>query len=87
MFIYEDLSDQLELERARNTLAAVQRATLDNLFEGVAVFGADGRLKLFNRGYARLWRLENDDLIGEPHVADLVEAARPLFREAGDEAV
>jgi PAS domain-containing protein len=87
LFIYEDLSDQLELERARNTLAAVQRATLDNLFEGVAVFGADGRLKLFNRGYARLWRLENDDLIGEPHVADLVEAARPLFREAGDEAV
>ena len=35
---------------------AVQRETLENLNEGVAVFGSDGRLKLFNPVYARLWR-------------------------------
>ncbi len=79
LFIYEDVSDRLELERARNTLALVQRATLDHLFEGVAVFGPDGKLKLFNPGYARLWALDEAALDGEPHVSDVAEAARDLF--------
>jgi len=79
LFIYEDVSDRLELERARNTLALVQRATLDHLFEGVAVFGPDGKLKLFNPGYARLWGLDEAVLNGEPHVSEVAEAARDLF--------
>lgn len=79
LFIYEDVSDRLELERARNTLAAVQRATLDHLFEGVAVFGPDGRLKLYNPGFARIWQLEPDLLNREPHVAEITEASRQLF--------
>ena len=79
MFLYEDVSDRLELERARNTLAAVQRATLDHLFEGVAVFGGDGRLKLYNKRFAALWHLEEEFLAREPHVADVAERCRPLF--------
>jgi len=87
LFIYEDVSDRLELERARNTLAAVQRATLDHLFEGVAVFGSDGRLKLYNSGFARIWQLEPDLLNREPHVAEVTEASRGLFfADAGDHA-
>ena len=58
LFIYEDVSDRLEMERSRNTLAAVQLATLDHLFEGVAVFGSDGRLQLSNSGYAKIWNLD-----------------------------
>ena len=80
LFIYEDVSDRLELERARNTLAAVQRATLDHLFEAVAVFGADGRLKLFNKGYARIWGMEEAFLAGEPHVSEVAERCRLRFR-------
>jgi PAS domain-containing protein len=79
MFLYEDVSDRLELERARNTLAAVQRATFDHLFEGVAVFGGDGRLKLFNKRFAALWALEESFLAGNPHVADVAERCRDLF--------
>jgi PAS domain-containing protein len=79
LFIYEDVSDRLELERARNTLIAVQRATLDHLFEGVAVFGPDGRLKLYNPVYARIWRLDPELLNREPHVAELTEVSRSLF--------
>ena len=80
LFIYEDVSDRLELERARNTLAAVQRATLDHLFEAVAVFGGDGRLKLFNKRFARIWDLDEAFLHSEPHVADLAERCRGRFR-------
>lgn len=79
MFLYEDISDRLELESARNTLAAVQRATLDHLFEGVAVFGGDGRLKLYNTRFAALWALDAVFLASEPHVSDVAEQCRPLF--------
>ena len=84
MFAYEDVTDALALERSLNTLIAVQRATLDNLYEGVAVFGSDGRLKLSNPGFARLWRLASERVEGEPHIAEVVEATRDLYDPAGD---
>jgi len=81
LFIFEDISDRLELERSRNTVVAVQQATLDHLFEGVAVFGPDGRLKLFNAGYVRVWQLDPALLAQEPHVSDIAELTRPLFQK------
>lgn len=81
LFAHHDVTDQLVLERARNTLIAVQRATLDNLFEGVAVFGSDGRLKLFNTSLAQLWRLPVDFLGLQPHVGELGDQER---RHLGD---
>jgi len=85
LFIYEDVSDRLEMERSRNTLAAVQLATLDHLFEGVAVFGSDGRLQLSNSGYAKIWNLDPKYLATEPHVADLAERCRDMFPAAVEE--
>ena len=73
LYTYEDVTDQLVLERARNTLVAVQKATLDNLHEAVAVFSPDGRLRLFNSGYARLWQFDTEFLAGQPHVSDIVD--------------
>ncbi|MBB4264492.1 signal transduction histidine kinase/PAS domain-containing protein [Roseospira visakhapatnamensis] len=55
LFTYEDVTDALSLERSYNTLSAVQRETLDHLHEAVAVFGADGRLKLANPAFEALW--------------------------------
>ena len=82
MFLYEDVSDQLRLESSYNTLVKVQKATLDTLQEGVAVFGPDGRLKLHNAAFARIWRLEPDELAGEPHLKRITEACASRF--AGD---
>ncbi|MBL8629902.1 MAG: PAS-domain containing protein, partial [Rhodospirillaceae bacterium] len=39
LMTYEDVTDKLALERSYNTLIAVQRETIDNLQEAVAVFG------------------------------------------------
>jgi hypothetical protein len=50
-FVYEDVSDRLALECSYNTLIQVQRATLDHLFEGIAVYVSDGRLKLNNPAF------------------------------------
>ena len=84
LMVYEDVTDRLALERSYNTLIAVQQETLANLYEGVAVFGADGRLKLSNPAYARIWRLDAALLEGEPHVSELVDAARALFPSEAD---
>ncbi|MEE9251099.1 MAG: ATP-binding protein, partial [Alphaproteobacteria bacterium] len=79
LFTFEDVTDRLTLERSYNTLIAVQRESLNNLHEAVAVFGGDGRLKLHNPAYERIWRFTPKDLEGEPRVAELVERARDLF--------
>src|SRR5262249_4183951 len=80
VMIYDDVTDRLALERSYNTLIEVQRDTLDNLGEGVAVFGGDGRLKLSNPAFARLWDLSPADLAGEPHFNAITEAYRRLLR-------
>jgi signal transduction histidine kinase len=83
-FVYEDVTDRLALERSYNTLIEVQRETLDNLYEGIAVFGSDGRLKLSNPAYGRLWQLSTDDLAGEPHLSEIVEKTHAFFEDGGD---
>jgi signal transduction histidine kinase len=84
IFVYEDVTDRLALERSYNTLIEVQRETLDNLFEGIAVFGSDGRLKLYNPAYRTIWGLAEADLAGEPHVGDIVEKTRDFYEDRGN---
>ena len=50
----------------------MQRETLDSLKEGVAVFGTDGRLKLFNSAFAEIWRSRAAKLAEEPHVDEFM---------------
>jgi signal transduction histidine kinase len=78
-FVYEDVTDRLALERSCNTLTQVRRATLDHLFEGIAVYGSDGRLKLYNPAYLALWGLSEEDVPGEPHIGEIVEKTRALL--------
>jgi len=79
IYIYENVTEKLNLESSYNTLMGVQRETIDHLYEGVAVFGSDGRLQLHNPAYAKIWGLDERDLAGTPHIDGLVEACRPLF--------
>ncbi len=76
---FEDVTSRLELESSYNTLIAVQKETLDNLAEGVAVYGGDGRLKLWNPAFGRLWALDPETLEGEPHVTKVVQRIEKLF--------
>ncbi len=85
LFTYEDVTDRLALERSYNTLIAVQRETLDHLYEGVAVYGADGRLKLFTPAFGRIWELDPEVLEAEPHVRDVLEQTRKFFSYADSE--
>lgn len=78
-FLYEDVTERLSLESSYNTLIKVQTATLNTLQEGVAVFGPDGRLKLYNAAFGRLWSLTPKDLADEPHVRTIAEACSQKY--------
>jgi len=83
LVLYEDVTERLALQRSFDTLIKVQRATLDNLREGVAVFGSDGHLKLSNDVFAALWALEDEALGASPHIADIAKLCTPLLNEGG----
>ena len=48
------------------------------------MFGSDGRLKLRNPGYARIWKLNTDQLDGESHISDVLDLTRDLY-DYGDD--
>lgn len=76
VYLYEDVSDQLALESSHRLLIGVQRATLDKLYEGVALFGSDGRLQLHNPAFAQIWSIDPERLSNAPHFADVAEWCR-----------
>lgn len=82
MMTFEDVTSRLALESSYNTLIAVQKETLDNLAEGVVVYGGDGRVKLWNPCFASLWKLNPEDLEGGPHISKIVERAAGFFDES-----
>lgn len=80
---FEDVTDRLALEASRNQMMAVQRETIDHLHEAVAVFGPDGRLRLYNPSFQDLWALDEDTLAGTPHLSEILAVFPPGFKRNG----
>jgi signal transduction histidine kinase len=78
-YIFDDTTESLDLERRYAALIRVQRETLDNLAEAVAVFGSNGRARLFNPAFARMWRLSLDAMEHQPHIEAVQEWCQPLY--------
>ena len=76
---YEDVTDKLALEASYNTLIEVQRETIDHLYEGIAVYGSDGRLKLHNSAFTRIWSLTEEEIANQPHVSKVVDLVAKFF--------
>ena len=72
-YIYENVTERLDLESRYNSLIRVQGETLDNLSEAVAVFGSDGRLRLWNPAFESMWDLSDDRLGDSPHITRVVD--------------
>lgn len=80
-YLYEDVTEQLRMESLYNELIVVQRETLDNLHEAIALFGTDGCLKLHNPVFARFWALDEVFLNSHPHVDAIIARCRPLVAD------
>ena len=70
-WFFENMTEKFELEGRYNTLIRVQGETLDHLAEGVAVFGADGRIRLSNPAFANLWSLPSGMVVEGVHITDI----------------
>jgi len=83
-WVYENVTERLDLESRYNALVSVQGETLDHLAEGVAVFGSDGRIRLHNPAFETVWQLDDAFLAVRPHVTEIVAACR---KPGDDEAM
>ena len=80
-YLFDDVTERLDLERRFDALIRVQGETLDNLAEAVAVFGSDGRVRLFNPVFAALWKLNPAALHERPHIETVIRWCRPLHED------
>ena len=86
LFVFDDVSDRVAIERSYNTLIAVQRETLDSLGEAIAAFSGDGRLQLSNPAFARLWKLDDALLEQKPHLNEVARRIQELVPAGGGAA-
>ncbi len=80
--LFSDMTDSMTLKSQLGTLINVQKATLDKLSEGIAVFGTDGRLKISNAAFAKLWNISEDNMKENPRFSALIERSLPLYHDA-----
>ncbi|MGA3340202.1 MAG: ATP-binding protein [Methylocella sp.] len=80
-YLFDDVTERYHLVSQYNASIRVQSETLDALKEGVAVFGSDGRLKLFNPAFANMWALEPSELDNRPHIDRVALLCAPLFSD------
>ena len=81
-YLFHDVSERLDLERRFEELIHIQGETLDKLAEGVAVFGSDGRLRLYNAAFQVMWRLSTHILSDRPHIEKISALCQPLHGDA-----
>ena len=80
-YLYDDATQSYALASQVNALTHVQGETLEALKEGVAVFGADGRMTLFNPVFAATWGVDPNRLRDHPHIDAIADGCRALCRD------
>ena len=83
IYVFEDITEQLELQSQHKSLLDVQRSTLNALSEAVAVFGTNGRLTLFNPRMSVLWKIPANLLEQNPHIDEIADAITAAMPEDG----
>src|SRR5690606_34712268 len=79
-WVFENLTEKISLESRYNTAVRVQGVTLDNLAEGVAVFGPDGRVRLSNPAFSSLWGMPAGLVEPGTHISVIKAACQTLAR-------
>jgi signal transduction histidine kinase len=77
-YLYDDVTERLDMHRRYDALIKVQSETLDHLVEAVAVFGSDGRVRLHNPAFQRMWKLSPEALDAHPHAGEVTAWTQAL---------
>ncbi len=78
-WVFENLTEQVDLETRYNTLVRVQGETIDHLSEGVAVFGPDGRIQLSNPAFRAIWGITEAEATPGTHIRSIEAACVPSY--------
>ncbi len=78
-WVFENITEQLEMESRYIALTQVQGETLDHLVEAIAVFSADGRMKLSNPSFQNLWELEDEQVAAETPISDIAKLCKRVM--------
>ena len=85
LITYEDVTGHLSMERSMTVLSETQCMLINQMREGILVFGSNGRLRLANKAYARLWNFTPPDYRKTPpSVTELIEHQKSFFENDGD---
>jgi signal transduction histidine kinase len=82
-YLYDDVTERLDMHRRYDALIKVQSETLDHLAEAVAVFGSDGRVRLHNPAFQRMWKLAPEALDAHPHIEAVTAWCQALHDDNG----
>ncbi len=77
-YLFDDITERIELESRYNAMIQTQSETLDALAEAVAVFGSNGRLKLYNSALIALWKISPKAAAEQPHIEKIAGWCRPF---------
>jgi signal transduction histidine kinase len=83
IYVFEDLTERLELESTNRSFTNVLRESMNALSEAVAVFGTNGRLTLSNPQLSKLWKLPMNAFGANVHIDQLAEASGVAIPEDG----
>ncbi len=78
-WVFENMTEQVNLETRYNSLVKVQEETIDHLAEGVAVFGPDGKLKLSNPAFRAIWGLNGSESEQGTHIRAIEQSCAPSY--------
>jgi signal transduction histidine kinase len=82
VYLFDNITDKLALERRYNTLTAVQKETIDHLYEGIIVFGTDYRLRLSNPAMEYIWGLKPNDRTVGIHINEILKEVSRQFKDS-----
>ena len=78
-WVFENITKQLEMESRYIALTQVQGETLDHLVESIAVFSSDGRMKLSNPSFQKLWELNDEQVAAETPIGDIAKLCKKMM--------
>ena len=80
-FIFDDVTERMRLEQRYRHSIELRRASLDQLEEGIAVFGANGLLQFVNQAFHRFWETDSDTIYPAMHARHVCNVCRDLSDE------
>ncbi len=80
-FIFDDVTEHVQLEQRYRNSIDLRHAILDRLDEGIAVFGSHGKTQFVNQAFHRVWRLDPNVVAVNTHARDVIPLCSASTRE------